>query len=256
MYHSILLRVALRRHLFLLAMDIFEVQFDFLDHQLDIITRAGTRKSLPLVPRSVAAFYADFMEAMDVLGLPVRIDTHPCEVPNAIPFERDEEHHQYDPVAVQRYWRVLLQTEEVLRAYRSRFIGKASPVQFFWGSFDLALSVFSGRRAPERPGSDRITHEAYSHELISGGFWPGDDRFPEPAFYAYAAPSPAGLEQARVCPSSAFWNDALGEFLLRYEDIRQDAVPAQRLQEFYESVYDAGATLANWDRTNLERSSR
>lgn len=231
----------------------FSVDFDFLDHQVNILTSTGARKSLPLIPRSVAAFYAEFMLSLHALGIHCELVTIPSEIPNGIPFEKDEEHHAYEPASVERFLQILLQTEQVLREFRSPFIGKSSPIHFFWGSFDLALTFFSGRRAPERPGADSITREAYSDEVISSGFWPGSDQFPEPAFYAYAAPKPTGFAQAKIRPPAAFWHEDMGEFILRYADIRQDAAPAQRLLEFFTSVYDAGATLGHWDRATLER---
>src|SRR5437667_1301983 len=199
---------------------IFEVHFDFIDHNLLIFTSDGTSKALPLIPRSVASFYQEFMAALRTLGIEVTIKTLPCEVQNPIPFEQDEVHASYDPVYAQRFWHILVQTDTLLKRYRSHFLGKCSPVHFFWGSFDMALSFFSGRRAPERPGVDRITREAYSHEVISCGFWPGDERFLTPAFYAYTAPAPSGLETAPILPAQAFYSPQLGEFLLRYDDVR------------------------------------
>jgi hypothetical protein len=160
-----------------------------------------------------------------------------------------------NPGYANRFWRALVQTEKVVMQHRSRFIGKSSPIQFFWGSFDLALSFFSGRRAPERPGADHITREAYSHEVISCGFWPGDERFRDPAFYAYTAPAPPGLDMAPVRPRSAFFHDELGEFLLRYDDVRRAKAPERTLLAFFSSTYEAGADLAHWDRTALERTT-
>jgi Family of unknown function (DUF5996) len=232
---------------------IFEVRFDFIDHNLLIVTSDGTTKVLPLVARSVTSFYQEFMAALRALGIEVTINTLPCEVQNPIRFEQDEVHASYDPVYAQCFWRILIETEAVMRHYRSRFIGKSSPIHFFWGSFDLALSFFSGRRAPERPGADRITQEAYSHEVISCGFWPGDERFPTPAFYAYTAPAPVGLETASIVPAKAFYSPEMGLFVLRYDDVRSASSPDQVLQEFYQTAYEAGAKLAHWDREALEK---
>lgn len=232
---------------------IFEVLFDFIDHNLLILTSEDTSKTLPLMPRSVASFYREFMAALRVLGIEVTINTLPSEVANPIRFEQDEVHASYDPISVQRFWRVLVEVEMVMKRYRSFFIGKSSPIHFFWGSFDMALSFFSGRRAPERPGADRITREAYSHEVISCGFWPGDERFPTPAFYSYTIPAPAGLESASILPATAFYSHELDEFLLRYDDLRSTDSPEQVLLQFYQSAYEAGATLAHWDRDALEK---
>jgi len=232
---------------------IFEVHFDFIDHNLLIFASDGTTKVLPLISRSVASFYQEFMAALRTLGIEVMINTLPSEVQNPIPFDQDEVHASYDPIYAQCFWRILVQIDMVLKRYRSHFIGKSSPVHFFWGSFDLALSFFSGRRAPQRPDADRITQEAYSHEVISCGFWPGDDRFPTPACYSYTAPVPLGLENASILPAAASYSPQLGEFLLRYEDMRSASSPEQVLLDFYWSAYEAGATLAHWDREALEK---
>jgi hypothetical protein len=231
----------------------FELHFDFIDHNLLILTSDGMAQVLPLIPRSVADFYQAFMAALRTLGIEVKINTLPCEVQNPIRFEQDEVHASYDPVYVQRFWRILLQIDTVLKHYRSPFLGKSSPIHFFWGSFDLALSFFSGRRAPQRPGADRITQEAYSHEVISCGFWPGDERFPIPAFYSYTAPAPPGLETVSPLPATAFYSPQMGLFLLRYDDLRSADSPEQVLLEFCRSTYEAGANLAHWDREALER---
>lgn len=232
---------------------IFEIQFDFIDHQLLILTSAGTTKIMPLIPRSVSAFYQEFMASLQELGIKVTINTRPSEIKDPIPCEQDDVHASYDPDAVQRFWRILVQVDRVLAYFRARFLGKCSPVHFFWGSFDLAMTRFSGRRAPQREGVDRITREAYSHEVISCGFWPGNDMFPEPAFYSYTFPEPSGLKEAVVRPASAFYHPAMGEFLLRYEDVRSAEAPEQLLMEFFQSTYEAGATLGQWDRKALER---
>ena len=232
---------------------VFEVHFDFIDHNLLILTSDGMAKALPLIPRSVASFYQEFMAALRTLGIEVTINTLPCEVHSPIRFDQDEVHASYDPVSTQRFWHILVQTDMVLKRYRSCFLGKSSPIHFFWGSFDMALSFFSGRRAPERPGADHVTQEAYSHEVISCGFWPGDDRFLTPAFYSYTAPAPPGIETVSLLPAAAFYSPQLGEFLLRYDDVRSADSPEQVLLEFYQRTYEAGATLAHWDREALEK---
>jgi hypothetical protein len=231
----------------------FAVSFDFIDHNLLIQTSDGTSKSLGLFPRSVAEFYHEFMAALRALHIDVTINTLPQEVPDPIHCDVDDVHASYDPEYAQRCWRILVQTDRVFKAFRGRFAGKCSPVHFFWGSFDLAVTRFSGRRAPERPGADRITREAYSHEVISGGFWPGSGPVQEAAFYAYAAPMPPGFERAAIRPASAWYSTELGEFLLRYDDVRRADDPDAMLLDFLQSTYDAAADLAGWDRAVLER---
>ena len=233
---------------------IFEVQFDFIDHTLFILTSDGTTRALPLIPRSVAAFYQEFMASLHALGIVVTINTLPSEVKHPIRCYQDEVHASYDPVYAHRFWRILVQVDKVFKEFRSPFLGKSSPVHFFWGSFDLAVSRFSGRRAPERAGADRITREAYSHEVISCGFWPGDETFKAPAFYSYTVPEPPGLKAATLRPSAAWYSPGMGEFLLRYDDVRSADAPEKVLQEFLQSTYEAGATLAHWDREALERT--
>jgi Family of unknown function (DUF5996) len=230
----------------------FDVSFDFIEHTLFIRTSEGTAKALPLIPRSVAAFYREFMACLHALGIEVTINPLPSEVQNPIRCDVDEVHASY----AQRFWRILVQTEAIMQRYRSPFLGKSSLIHFFWGSFDLALTLFSGRRAPERPGADRMTREAYSHEVISCGFWPGDDRFPAPAFYSYTSPQPPGLPAAPIRPEKAFYGQELGLFLLRYENVRSASSPEQALLEFFQSTYEAGARLAQWDREALERKAR
>ncbi len=176
----------------------FAVNFDFIDHNLFVLTNDGTSRALPLIPRSVAAFYREFMACLHALGIEITINTLPCEVRNPMRFDEDKVHASYNPVYAQRFWRILVQADNVLKRYRSRFLGKSSPIHFFWGSFDLAQSRFSGRSAPEKVGADRVTRLAYSHEVISCGFWPGDERFPAPAFYSYTYPEPPGLKQPRL----------------------------------------------------------
>jgi Family of unknown function (DUF5996) len=231
----------------------FEVEFDFIDHNLFILTSEGTARAMPLIPRTVAAFYREFMASLQALGIEVAINTLPNEVPHPIRFEQDEVHGSYDPDSAHRFWRILVQVDKVFQEFRSPFLGKCSPVHFFWGSFDLAVTRFSGRRAPERPGADRITREAYSHDEISCGFWPGDETFKAPAFYSYTAPKPPRLEATALRPSAAWYSSEKGEFLLRYEDVRSADAPEQVLREFLQSTYEAGATSAQWDREALER---
>jgi len=232
----------------------FEVTFDFIAHVLDITTSLGETRSFRLMPRTVADFYAEFMDALDSLGIDVKIWPTPVEVPRPVRFTLDETHSAYDSEYAHRFWRVLVNIDTVLKEFRARFIGKCSPVHFFWGSFDLAVTRFSGRRAPERPTADPITKEAYSHEVISVGFWPGDEAVKDAAFYAYATPEPAGFKDRRVLPEKTFYSKEKGEFLLMYDDVRLSSDPRQTLLDFCQSTYEAGATLANWDRPNLERA--
>jgi hypothetical protein len=233
-----------------------EIVFDFLEHRLRITCSDGQVEVLPLQPMSVAAFYREVMAALARLGVSVRIWTTPCEVESPIPFEQDEVHKAYDPAAAQRFWRVLVQAERVMQVFRGRFIGKASPIHFFWGSFDLAVTRFSGRRAPPHPGSAvlpaSVSGEAYSHEVSSCGFWPGAPGI-APLFYAYAYPQPAGFEAANVRPSGAHWDAALGEFVLPYEVLRRAHSADFALLIFLQSTYDAAADLAHWPRAELER---
>jgi hypothetical protein len=233
---------------------IFEVQFDFIEHRLIIQTSWGASKTLALRPQSVADFYAEFMSALRSLGIEVKIWTMPCEVPNPVRFERDTQHASYDREYARRFWQVLILCDTIFKEFRARFIGKDSPVHFFWGSFDLCVTRFSGRRAPERPGADAVTREAYSHEVISAGFWPGGGDVKGAAFYAYAAPEPAGFAEEKVKPPAAFYHPVMKEFLLMYDDVRVAASPREALLSFLQSTYDAGAKLAGWDRKELERS--
>lgn len=234
----------------------FEITFDLIDHDLHILTSEGTSKTLPLISRSVATFYQELLTSLSSLGIEVTINPVPCEIKKPIPFDQDHLHSSYDPLYANRFWRILTQTEQVLRHYRSPFLGKSSPIHFFWGSFDLALSFFSGRSAPARPDADRITREAYSHEVISCGFWPGNESFPAPAFYSYIAPAPTGLEKLSLRPAAAFYHTDLGEFLLRYDDVRQAKQPAQTLLHFFQSSYEGYAKLAHWDRKALEKQQK
>jgi hypothetical protein len=233
--------------------EIFEVQFDFIGHKLRIETSWGSNKTLPLQPESVADFYAEFMAALESLGITVKIWTMPVEVPNPIRFEDDTQHASYDPEYANRFWRLLILCNSVFQEFRAGFIGKESPVHFFWGSFDLCVTRFSGRRAPERAGADIITREAYSHEVISAGFWPGGGDIKGAAFYVYAAPEPAGFSEHKVRPAEAFYHPQMKEFLLMYDDVRRAPSPRQALLDFLQSTYDAGADLAHWDRKELER---
>ncbi|HEY7530726.1 MAG TPA: DUF5996 family protein [Gemmatimonadota bacterium] len=237
----------------------FQIDFDFLDHRLRIATSDGATRELELGPRSVGRFYREVMAALRTLGIDVRIYTLPQEVPDPIPFERDEVHGAYDAAAASRFWQVLVQGVRVLEEFRSEFLGKASPVHFFWGSFDLAYTRFSGRPAPEHPGApgvaDFVTREAYSHEVHSVGFWPGGPPGTEALFYAYAYPEPAGFSSARVAPDAAGWSTDLKEFVLPYESVRRAASPDDVVLEFGRSTYDAAATLGRWDRAALERGT-
>lgn len=234
----------------------FQIDFDFIDHQLLINTSAAETKTIALVPRSVADFYQELMATLRSLGIEVEIHAKPDEVQNPIPFAEDYEHASYDPEYANRFWRILVQADRVFTEFRSRFIGKCSPVHFFWGSFDLAVTRFSGRRAPEREGADPITREAYSHEVISHGFWPGGGAIKGAAFYSYTAPAPAGLDKAVIRPREAFYSQEMSEFLLMYDDVRQADSPDTALMEFLQSTYEAGANLAKWDRASLERASK
>jgi len=232
----------------------FAMEFDFVDHQLEIRTSDGALRSLPLAPRSVAAFYYEVMDALRDLEMPVTIWPMPVEVPSPIRFDENTANGAYDPVYANRVWRILVQTERVLNAARCRFIGKCSPVHFFWGGFDLAATRFSGRPAPPREGP-AFMREAYSHEVISHGFWPGGAQLPETVFYAYAAPEPAGFKTAPVQPDAAYYHRELGEFILPYEAVRTAADPDAALRQFVESTYTGAAMLGKWDRSALERTT-
>lgn len=236
----------------------FEITFDFLAHELLIQTGEGAVESLQLAPRTVADFYRELFRRLGVLGLDIRIRTVPSEIPDGIPFELDREHDTYDAEHAIRFWRVLVQADRLLKQFRTGFIGKASPVHFFWGGFDLAATRFSGRRAPPHPGGvphlpDWVTREAYSHEVSSCGFWPGNEAMPRPVFYAYAYPEPEGFRTSRVRPPAARYNADLGEFLLPYDDVRESANPDATVLEFLQSSYEAAADRGAWDRAALER---
>jgi hypothetical protein len=232
----------------------FEMEFDFIDHALVITSSEGKSARVALVPKSVATFYGETMDALRQLGIEIDIWKMPVEIPDPIAFDQDEQHASYDPEYVNRFWQVLRSSERVMQEFRARFIGKSSPVHFFWGSFDLAVTRFSGRPAPLKPEADAITREAYSHEVISHGWWPGQGPLGKAAFYSYTAPAPDGLGDTKVQPEQTYYNTEMGLFLLLYEDLRNASNPEETLMHFLQSTYEAGANLANWDRPALERS--
>jgi hypothetical protein len=234
---------------------VFEIQFDFIDHKLLIDRSDGVRKTMELIPRTVAVFYAEFMAALRSLGIEVAIYAKPVEVAEPIPFAEDRLYHAYDRDAAHRFWRILVSCDAVFKQFRARFLGKNSPVQFFWGSFDLAVTRFNGRRAPERPEADVITREAYSHEVISAGWWPGGSGVDGAAFYCYAAPAPQRLAEQKVRPDAAFYHTGVQEFILMYDEVRKSAEPDRMVLEFLQSTYEAAADLAHWDRAELETGS-
>jgi hypothetical protein len=229
---------------------LFEIQFDFRKHELAISTSEGGADSRPLRAESVAEFYKGLFDSLQSLGIHAEINTKPQEVPDPLPLDRDTTHCSYDPEAADRWWRILVSSSKVLERFRAKFIGKCSPVHFFWGSFDLACTRFSGRPAPPRKGV--ISAPAYSHEVSSAGIWPGGGAIDGPAYYAYFVPAPAGLEREPVRPEHARWDPQLSEFILIYEDVRNAASPDDALYAFLESTYEAGARLAGWDRAALE----
>ncbi|HEX3147874.1 MAG TPA: DUF5996 family protein [Gemmataceae bacterium] len=235
----------------------FQIDFDFHDHTLQIATSDGGHQQLALKPQSVAAFYAEVMAALRSLGLDVHIWSTPCEIADPIPFEKDQQHATYDRDAAHTCWRLLVSADRVLQAFRGRFLGKCSPVHFFWGSFDLAVTRFSGRTAPRHPGApniaDHVTREAYSHEVSSAGFWPGGGPIAEPVFYAYAYAEPAGFASFPVRPAGAYYHPDLREFLFPLSAIRQAADPDTAILDFLQSTYEAAAELGKWDRVTLER---
>jgi hypothetical protein len=237
---------------------IFEIDFDFVDHQLRIKTSEGGTETLRLAPRAVAEFYQELFARLQALGLEISIRTMPSEIPEATPFDQDWTHAAYDEEQVARFWHALVQADRVFKVFRSRFIGKCSPVHFFWGSFDLAVTRFSGRRAPAHRGGvpnlpDWVAREAYSHEVSSCGFWPGGEAMPYPVFYAYAYPEPEGFKSASVGPAGARYDSTLSEFILPYEEVRQATSPDATLLEFLQSSYEAAADLGGWDRPELEQ---
>jgi hypothetical protein len=236
----------------------FCIDFDFIDHQLVIKSCEGDVEKHPLVAQDTADFYSAVMSTLDKMGFPVSINTRPNEVEEPIPFPEDRTHNAYDADAVNRFWRALYQIDRVFNMFRARFGGKSSPVHFFWGSFDLAVTRFSGRTAPDHPGGMPnmplwVAQEAYSHEVSSAGFWPGGDSFPEPIFYSYAYPTPEGFGNSKVRPDAANWVGDLGEFVLRYEAVRQAKDPDATLLGFLQSTFDAAASLADWDLTSMRR---
>ncbi len=238
------------------ADQIFQIDFDFIDHEMRIVAESGDARSVKLKPQSVADFYHATMDALNSLGIEVHIWTTPVEVPDQTPFEQDTRHGQYDPEHVHSFWLALVQAERLMEKFRSRFIGKDSPVHFFWGGLDMAVTRFSGRRAPEHPGFQYVGRsvmlEAYSHEVSSCGFWPGTN-LGEPAFYAYAYPEPAGFKEYPVEPKGASYNPDLGEFVLPYEKVRKSDSPDELVLSFFQSTYEAAANLSKWDRASLER---
>jgi hypothetical protein len=235
----------------------FQIDFDFIDHVLRISTSDGTQRKFSLVGHSVASFYAAIMAELAQLGIHLAINEMPNELPKPIRFSQDHQHASYDPDAVRRFLQILEIVDRVFKQFRTAFLGKASPVHFFWGSFDLAVTRFSGRRAPRHPGGvphllDEVAAEAYSHEVSSAGFWPGSGAIDYPAFYSYAYPEPAGFRATAVRPDAAFFSEALGEFILPYDAVRTAARPDQALLEFLQSTYEAAANAAKWDREALE----
>ncbi len=237
----------------------FAVEFDFIDHALAVTASDGATRSLALAPRSVAEFYAEYMKTLRSLGLEVAIMPSPVEVQIAIPFADDREHASYDRDAANRCWQILVQADRVMKRFRGRFLGKASPVHFFWGSFDLAATRFSGRRAPRHPGGapncpDYVMVEAYSHECSSCGFWPGGGAIAEPAVYAYAYPEPAGYADRPVRPEGASYSPDAREFILPYAAVRAAAAPDEALLQFFQTTYEAAVDLARWDRAALDRA--
>jgi hypothetical protein len=229
----------------------FEIQFNFIDHCLEMRTSDGGELAVVLSPKSVAAFYRELFSALHELGIDVQINTKPQELPDPIPLDRDEMHASYDPEYANRFWRILQSVDLVFQQFRSRFLGKQSPAHFFWGSFDLCCTRFSGRRCPPRRGI--ITSEAYSRECSSVGWWPGSGDVAGPAFYAYTAPEPPGYGEQTIRPQGAFYHSKLHEFVLRYDEVRRATSPHDEILEFAQSAYEAGASLAAWDRASLER---
>ena len=232
----------------------FEIAFDFIAHSLEIITSGGETRTFRLAPRTVTKFYAELMAALHSLGVDVKVWTMPVEVPRPVRFTLDESHASYDAEYAHRFWQALVSVSNVFWDFRSRFIGKSSPVHFFWGSFDLAVTRFSGRRARERTDADAFMRDAYSHEVSSVGFWPGDGEvIKDAAFYAYAAPEPAGFKEFPVRPAKAFYQPDKGEYFLMYDEVRLAGNPAGMLLDFCQSTYEAAAVSGKWDRANLEK---
>jgi hypothetical protein len=233
--------------------DVLDIEFDFVAHVLHLRLGSGADKTMKLKPQTVADFYREYMECLTALGVAVKINPMPCEVANPIRFDLDTEHKSYDSEYAHRFWQVLVNAEKVFRTWGTGFLGKVSPVHFFWGSFDLAVTRFSGRPAPPRPDADSIQREAYSHEVISAGFWPGNGGYGAAAFYCYAAPVPEGLAEAMIRPAAAEWDKSLGEFIFKYESVLEQPSPEAALMEFLEGAYTVAADAAKWDRAALER---
>jgi Family of unknown function (DUF5996) len=232
---------------------VFQVDFDFIDHRLDIHVSDGSVRSISLLARSVADFYQEFMGALGALGLGVTITTNPVEVENTIPFDQDQDHAAYDPEYVTRWWRILLQVDRVLQTYRTPFVGKSSPVLFWWGSFDLCETRFSGRSAPVREWPARWMAIGADQEQATAGFWPGSGKVQAPSFFAYTFPEPPGCSDATIQPDTAFYHPDLSEFVLPYDEVRMSGSPEQLILDFFQSTYEVGATLAGWNRAGLER---
>lgn len=242
------------------ALEVFSLEFDFVEHALRIEKSDGARRNLPLRAQSVAEFYSALMATLRELNLPAKIDMLPNEIPDPIRFDEDEKHRSYDPGAAHRFWRVLLQSDRVFQRFRSRFCGKCSPVHFFWGSFDLAVTRFSGRAAPPHPGGvphlpDSVAREAYAHEVSSLGFWPGNAANPTPVYYSYAYPEPPGFAKGRVAPSAASYSETMHEFILPYDAVRNAEAPDALLLEFAQSTYDLACDLGKWDRSGLDEAN-
>jgi len=233
---------------------VFAIDFDFLDHNLYIRSSDGGLKALPLMPRSVADFYAEFMAALGALGIEANLNTRPQQFKDPIPFEQDHQHTAYDPVYVDRWWRILTQVGGVMERYRTGFSGKSSPVQFYWGDFDLCQTRFSGKPSEPPKGANRRGRFTEDEENVTTGFWPGGAKYAKPAFYSYTYPAPPGYKTATVRPAAARFDAELGEFVLDYDDVRRSAAPEKTILDFLQSTYEAGATLAHWDRAALEKS--
>lgn len=234
--------------------DSIDIEFDFLSHALVFRTSSGHKRTMPLQPKTVKRFFAEYLQVLTDLGVEIHIDLMPVEVAAPIPFHQDDLHGSYDPDAVFRFWHALRLTDFLLKRFSTRFLGKISPVHFFWGAMDIAATRFSGRKAPPRPDGDPVQAEAYSHEVISAGFWPGNGGYGQAAFYAYAAPVPAGLSEATI-PGPGAFNKPLGEFILNYTDVARSSRPVELVMTFLENTYAAAADAAGWDRANLDRSS-